>query len=374
MKNNSILITTEPSDIHAACVMLAIRELGHKADILLMGDIPERARLSMDLTGGDLKTTVVEHLSGSNYLADYSTLWCRRRPSSKISRDRIHPADIDMAINESKEHVKAFYCLAERVLVCVNGFRETAYAEIKLNQIHCAAKVGFRFPRTLLSNDPDRIRGFMSSLPDGSRAIYKPYQSPIWQSGTSVAFGYTSVVGPNDLPIDSVLQLTPGIFQEYIEKKYELRIIWMGGRAIAVRIDSQDIPDAQIDWRAAQNNPDIKLTEVSLPHEVMTRCARLMNDLSLWFGCIDMIFAENGEYVFLEVNSMGQFLWIESINPEIQLLDAFVQFILDPQKFSNRYEKFGLNFGEYAQEAQAFLLSLQGARQDQLASTFVHNE
>lgn len=71
---------------------------------------------------------------------------------------------------------------------------------------------------------------------------------------------------------------------------------------------------------------------------------------------------------------MGQFLWIESINPEIQLLDAFVQFILDPQKFSNRYEKFGLNFGEYAQEAQAFLLSLQGARQDQLASTFVHNE
>lgn len=53
-----------------------------------------------------------------------------------------------------------------------------------------------------------------------------------------------------------------------------------------------------------------------------------MANLGLVFGCIDIIVTLNGEYCFLEVNEMGQFLWIERANPEIRILDAFCDFLL----------------------------------------------
>lgn len=41
-----------------------------------------------------------------------------------------------------------------------------------------------------------------------------------------------------------------------------------------------------------------------------------------------MIVTPGGDYVFLEVNEMGQFLWIEAANPEIRLLDHFCSFLM----------------------------------------------
>jgi hypothetical protein len=35
-----------------------------------------------------------------------------------------------------------------------------------------------------------------------------------------------------------------------------------------------------------------------------------------------------GEYVFLEINQMGQFLWLEELLPELPLLDAFCELLL----------------------------------------------
>ena len=51
------------------------------------------------------------------------------------------------------------------------------------------------------------------------------------------------------------------------------------------------------------------------------------------FGCIDFIVTPEGEYVFLEVNQMGQFLWVELANPEFPLLQAFAEFLVsqDPE-------------------------------------------
>ena len=46
------------------------------------------------------------------------------------------------------------------------------------------------------------------------------------------------------------------------------------------------------------------------------------------FGCFDLIVTPNGDVIFLEVNPMGQFLWIEYLCPEIQLLELFCEFLL----------------------------------------------
>ena len=62
-------------------------------------------------------------------------------------------------------------------------------------------------------------------------------------------------------------------------------------------------------------------------------CRALLRRLGLVFGCIDFIVTPEGEYVFLEVNQMGQFLWVELANPEFPLLQAFAEFLVsqDPE-------------------------------------------
>jgi hypothetical protein len=59
-----------------------------------------------------------------------------------------------------------------------------------------------------------------------------------------------------------------------------------------------------------------------------------MRRLGIVFGCFDIVVTPAGEHVFLEVNEMGQFLFVEHY-AGIPLLDAFSSFLIDgSQDFS----------------------------------------
>ena len=42
---------------------------------------------------------------------------------------------------------------------------------------------------------------------------------------------------------------TPGIFQPYVDKAFELRVVYVGGTIFACRIESQQSTVADKDWR-----------------------------------------------------------------------------------------------------------------------------
>ena len=52
---------------------------------------------------------------------------------------------------------------------------------------------------------------------------------------------------------------------------------------------------------------------VSLPPEIETALKTMLTQYGLRFGAFDMIVTPDGEYVFLELNPNGQWLWIETI-------------------------------------------------------------
>jgi hypothetical protein len=86
-----------------------------------------------------------------------------------------------------------------------------------------------------------------------------------------------------------------------------------------VRIDSQDDDELRVDWRATGGRPPVAPDR--LPPAIERACRALMARLGLVFGCFDLIVTPSGEHVFLEVNEMGQWLWIEEALPELRLLD-----------------------------------------------------
>ena len=101
----------------------------------------------------------------------------------------------------------------------------------------------------------------------------------------------------------------PSIYQEYIEKDYELRITVIGEDIYPVKIYSQTNENTIVDWRKDQLNLEYEL--VSLDPEFEESLKNLHNNFNLIYGAYDFIVTPEGEHIFLEVNPVGQWLWLE---------------------------------------------------------------
>lgn len=80
----------------------------------------------------------------------------------------------------------------------------------------------------------------------------------------------------------------------------------------ACRIESQKSKRANVDWRRYDipNTPHYPFTP---PSEIKNKVNHLMNSFGLYFGAIDFIVSPTNEWYFLEINTMGQWLWIEDL-------------------------------------------------------------
>ena len=76
----------------------------------------------------------------------------------------------------------------------------------------------------------------------------------------------------------------------------------------AAAIHSQ-ATDYQVDFRMSLGQA--KVEPVSLPAEIEERLLQLMDRLGLVYGAVDMRRTPTGEHVFLEVNTAGEFLFVE---------------------------------------------------------------
>lgn len=154
--------------------------------------------------------------------------------------------------------------------------------------------------------------------------VYKTFIPFSWEEKEEIFSSQTAMISADFLPDQEILQVTPGIYQSLISKAYEVRTTFFGNHCIAAKINNR----SEVDWRALHFKGKIPISEIELPTLVYNKCIQLMKKLGITFGCLDFIVTGSGEYVFLEVNEMGQFLWIEELLPELKLLNAFCDFIL----------------------------------------------
>jgi hypothetical protein len=101
------------------------------------------------------------------------------------------------------------------------------------------------------------------------------------------------------------VQLTPVLFQRYVPAVCDLRVTVIGERLFAAAARAEQY-DADIRF-----NVDAKYQAHDLPAGVQGKLFGLMRRLGLEYGAADFRLTPEGEYVFLEVNPAGQFLYIE---------------------------------------------------------------
>jgi glutathione synthase/RimK-type ligase-like ATP-grasp enzyme len=187
--------------------------------------------------------------------------------------------------------------------------RDIWQAENKPFQLRAASAVGLCIPRTIITNEPKAIR---QAYADFGQMIVKPTRTGyVIREGKEYSI-FTSRVLEEHLDQLECARYSPSIYQEMIPKKFDLRITIVGRKIFAAAIDSQSEPEAVVDWRHTAD-PNLPHHAIVLPAQIENQLMKLMDSLGLTFGAIDMIETPAGDYVFLEVNPSGQWLWLDDI-------------------------------------------------------------
>jgi glutathione synthase/RimK-type ligase-like ATP-grasp enzyme len=316
------LILTQTGDTHAYAVEIGLRQQGAQVLLWHTSDFPSRTTESVlfDVDGAE---RIWLHGVSEHDIAEknISSVW-RRRPAYILDRENLHPADRVFSDWQCRLFRSSLFDVLEPNAFWVNSPEASLRASRKILQHKLALKTGLSTPETLYSNDPRAIRAFVRR--HGGAAVYKTFRAITWQDAETHWLSYTSLVSEQDLVADELLQTTPGIFQALVPKAYELRVTFIGRRFFTAKIFSQETTGGQLDWRKSYS--ELKMEPYVLPSAVAERCWRLMEELGIVFGCFDLIVTPEGEYVFLEVNEMGQFLFVEHWTG-MPLLDAFCTFL-----------------------------------------------
>ncbi|HEX9943020.1 MAG TPA: hypothetical protein VGG03_13460 [Thermoanaerobaculia bacterium] len=324
-----VLIPTQVNDSHAAVVGKALRAKGHEAFTWYGADFPTHQRSSIAVCPTEGLDWRIEGPGLDFVNESFDVVWYRR-PTRPVlcEEDGLHSGDLQIARRECNAFHNALWHLVAPDAFWVNPPNAAERANAKPVQVLEALRTGLSVPPTLFSNDPEQIRRFIGCY-EGA-VIYKPFTPGQWKTEDGVAFPFTSEVNLDDLPDDDVLRLSPGIFQQKMIKAQELRVTCMGGHVVAAALWPRGGEKSRIDWRVALSN--IKAERTMLPEDVRDRCLALMRRLGIVFGCFDFILTPENDYVFLEVNEMGQFLWLDALNPEFMLLDAFCEFLVSRRR------------------------------------------
>jgi glutathione synthase/RimK-type ligase-like ATP-grasp enzyme len=114
--------------------------------------------------------------------------------------------------------------------------------------------------------------------------------------------------------------------QSEIIKSFELRVTVIGHSVFAVSIDSQSSELTRTDWRPHAELCKHQIFE--LPQKIHDFCIAFLNNFELEFGAFDFIVDCNGEYVFLECNPFGQYLWTE-YETGAKITQAILDYFID---------------------------------------------
>lgn len=180
----------------------------------------------------------------------------------------------------------------------------------KFKQLMVAEQSGLLVPTTYLTNSKQTLKELAHQ---SSTYITKCFNSYPIQIQKQRFLNYTVTIEKEELQ-EVQDHFFPSIIQEQIEKEIEIRTIYFYGKCYSVAIFSQSNNNTKVDYRNYDTENPNTLVSYQLPKDIEEKVTKFMNKLNLNFGSIDFIKnKENGNYIFLEVNTMGQFDGISNV-------------------------------------------------------------
>ena len=184
-------------------------------------------------------------------------------------------------------------------------------SESRLLQLTVALEFGISCADSIFSNNPIRLKEFASKYE--FLCVKSIFNDSVTFDDHYVTIGSTKTPKIDILNLDdNLISTTVNYLQEYIEKDFELRITVVCNEIFGCKLLSQELDDdnGKVDWRDGLFN-GLRHEAFDVPENIKLFCFKYLKAMKQNFGAFDFIVKPNGEYVFLECNSNGQWYWIE---------------------------------------------------------------
>ncbi|MFC3577799.1 ATP-grasp ribosomal peptide maturase [Streptomyces yaanensis] len=296
-EERSVLVATEANDVTADMVINHLNRRGVPVVRLNPADIgPD---LTVSARFGDSPAPVAGQVRTRSRTADLERVgavyW--RRPVWPAF-EHLQDADARFAAAQVRYGLGGTLYALQGCLWVNHPLRDAA-ADYKPAQLAVAHQMGFMVPPTLVTNDPDEARRFIR---EHGQVIHKTLR---WTPYQREGIGLTSWAEPvHAEDLDDTVRVTPHLFQARVDKAADLRVLIVGRRVFAVRIDSD-----LLDWR--KDYSALTYSVVDLPNRLEKTLLAYLDHFGLASGSFDLAVDREGEPHWLELNPNGQWGWLE---------------------------------------------------------------
>lgn len=175
----------------------------------------------------------------------------------------------------------------------------------KLNNLLSAKKVGLKIPRTIISNNKNEL---VKLIEDKKKYVCKPINNTFFyfDNQNTINGEGTTLLDINNLS-DT---FSTSLIQEYIEKKFEIRVFFIHDSFYSMAIFSQNDEKTKIDYRNYNLEKPNRCVPFILPEDIFKKIKKFVYDNEYTTGSIDLIYSVDNQFIFLEINPMGQFDWL----------------------------------------------------------------
>jgi ATP-GRASP peptide maturase of grasp-with-spasm system len=275
-------------------------------------DLEGRSALRFEIDG-DRASLVVTSEDGDLPLSEVGAVWFRR-----WMFERRHEA-VDLMERPAADNHTLHYQFRRHLNLESRRLSDFVYSSLadrpwlshprrsnlnKLDVLQRAARAGLATPATLVTTEREALRRFCL---ERGPVITKPIgEVDAFLDGEVSHYLYTTALDLAEID-ELPARFAPSLFQEQVAKAYELRVFHLAGELHAMAIFSQNDAQTRTDFRQYNRQRPNRNVPYRLPPETAASLRRLMDDLGLETGSIDLLATPEGREVFLEVNPVGQF-------------------------------------------------------------------
>jgi MvdC family ATP-grasp ribosomal peptide maturase len=301
MKDNTVLLLTHSNDFYTIDkVEQSLHDLGAYPVRLNTDLFPQHIPMEVSFEEGNYKV-ICEINKEKIDFEEVKGIWYRRIWKPKLDKD-IDPLYREMSIKESRSIFLGTLPFLSNAY-WMDSFDTVQKASNKLLQLKIAGKIGMILPATLISNHSETVQSFFYKQ-EGEMIAKMAEATAIGMGNEVMALKTHKIEEPHLEGLDS-LRYCPMIFQKEIPKECELRVVYVDGTFFTGAIDASDTALGKTDWRRSSVG-EITWEAYRLPNEIQQQITLLMQELGLTFGAIDIIKTPDNQYVFLEVNPVGE--------------------------------------------------------------------
>lgn len=180
----------------------------------------------------------------------------------------------------------------------------------KFEVLRIAKDLGIAIPKSILTNSKSKLINFYHDC--NGEIISKMHDMLLCDIKETYS---TYATYTEKIEIDFINELPDrffvGHFQEKLEKMYEIRTFYLDGELFSMAMFSQKDERTSVDFRRYNRENMNRRVPYKLPSTLEDRIRLLMQNISLNSGSLDIVKTKD-DYVFLEVNPIGQFGFVSN--------------------------------------------------------------